>query len=112
MASTTHVLADKIVHRIEPCLDQVLLRKVKETKSAGGIFLPANHNKNDVPTERGEVIAVGPGRYESGVMIPMHLKPGQSVMFQSYPAGCEIKENGEEYTLISSRQVACIINDE
>jgi chaperonin GroES len=109
MASTTHVYNAKLVERIKPQRDQVLIEKIVETVTKSGIVLPHAGGKNDVPTERGTILAVGPGVWETGHFVAVTLEAGQEVMFHAYPAGCEIKENGKEYTLIAARQVVAVL---
>jgi chaperonin GroES len=59
------------------------------------------------PTE-GEVIAVGPGKFEDGGRVPMDVKPGDKVIFSKY-GGTEVKVEGQEYLLLSARDVLAVI---
>lgn len=73
---------------IEPLSDRVLIRRTKsEGRSAGGIIIPDAAREKPV---EGEVIAVGPGRYERGVLVPMTVKVGNRVLFSKY-AGTEAR---------------------
>lgn len=106
MASKYHAINGEMVKRIQPRNDQVLIQKLVEKKSAGGIILPNAGGKNDLPTEHGRVIAAGRGVFhQSGKFIEIDLKPGDEVMFQAFPSGVEILQDGEEYLLIGERQV-------
>ena len=55
-----------------------------------------------------EIMAVGPGTVEDGKTIPMEVKPGDVVIFSKY-AGTEIKYDGEEYTIVSQRDILAIV---
>ena len=109
MASTTHVLMGNIVERLIPKRDNVLIQKIVETQTKSGIILPTAGNKNDVPSERGKILLVGPGAWEYGVFVKVDLTVGQECMFHSYPAGVIVKEQGVEYTLIAARQVVAVL---
>lgn len=111
MASTyTVVSGEDLVAKVKCRNDQVLIKRIKDTKSAGGILLPQNYKSNDVPSERGEIIAVGDCVIRQGIEpLKMDLKPGDSVMFHAFPSGVEIKQEGEEYLMIAERQVVCVL---
>lgn len=108
MSSTTYALNGAIASRVKPCLDFVFIEKLTDERSKGGIIL-VEHKDNSVPTERGRILAVGEGRWEAGIFIKVELKVGAEILFQSYPAGCDLKENGKQYTLISARQVSAVL---
>ena len=111
MASTyTVVDGTDFVKRVTPRNDQVLIKRIKDEKTKGGILLPGNYKTNDVPSERGEVIAVGPGwLHSSGKYIEMDMKPNDEVMFHAFPSGVEVKQGADEYLLISEKQVVCVL---
>lgn len=111
MASTyTVVDGTDFVKSIKPRNDQVLIRRIKDEKSKGGILLPQNYKSNDVPSERGEVIAAGDRIiHQSGQELEMDLKAGDQCMFHSFPSGVEIRQDAEEYLLIQEKQVVCIL---
>ena len=49
---------------IQPLADRVVLRPTKETEQQrGGLLIPATAREKP---QQGEVVAVGPGRYEKG----------------------------------------------
>ena len=93
---------------IEPLGDRVLVQPLKndEKVSASGIIMPDTVNKEK--PEQGKVIAVGKGRYDDGVLVPMSLKVGQTVLFSKYGYD-EVKVNGEEYYILSESQVLAVI---
>jgi chaperonin GroES len=58
--------------------------------------------------QEGEVVAVGPGRFEDGNRIPMDVKTGDKVLYSKY-GGTEVKIGGEEYLVLSARDVLAIV---
>ncbi len=93
---------------IKPVSDHILVKGVsKEVMSASGIIIPETAQKERA--ERGEVIAVGPGRMlENGTRSAMEVTVGQTVMFKKY-APDEVKIDGQEYLVIRSEDVIAII---
>ena len=92
---------------IRPLHDRVVVRRMEEErKSAGGIVIP------DSATEKpstGEILAVGSGKVsESGELRPMDVKVGDVVLYSKY-GGTEIKHGGEEYLVLSARDILAVI---
>ncbi len=46
--------------------------------------------------QEGEVVAVGPGRFEDGTRVPLDVSVGDKVIYSKY-GGTEVKVDGEEY---------------
>ncbi|QYH20215.1 co-chaperone GroES [Corynebacterium aquatimens] len=92
---------------IRPLDDKVLVQIAEaETTTASGLVIP--DSAAEKPQEA-TVIAVGPGRFdEDGDRIPMDVKEGDTVIFAKY-GGTELKYNGEEYLLLSSRDLLAIV---
>lgn len=78
---------------IRPYGDRVLLRKIENEVSKGGIILPGGEKTE---CAYAEVLACGPGArcLEDGRILPMRVKPGQKVLTMKY-AGCEVVVEGE-----------------
>ena len=91
-----------------PLHDRVLVRRIDaEEKTAGGIIIP--DTAKEKPQE-GKVLAVGPGRVDDkGNRIPVDVAVGDVVIFSKY-GGTEIKYNGEDYLVLSSRDVLAVVN--
>lgn len=94
---------------IKPLGDKIVIKMIEvETVSKGGILLTGSAKEKP---EYAEVIAVGPGAYNSdGKLIPMEVKVGDKVMMSKY-AGTEVKLNGEEYTIIKQSDVLAVVVD-
>jgi len=90
---------------IKPLGDRVVVKPVeREETTKGGIVIP--DTAKDRPQE-GEVVAVGPGKYEDGKRIPMEVKVGDRVIFAKY-GGTEIKIDGEEYLVLRESDILAI----
>jgi len=75
--------------------------------TASGLVIP--DTAKEKPQE-GKVIAVGPGRYneDGDERIPLDVKVGDTVIYSKY-GGTEIKVDGEEYLILSGRDVLAIL---
>ena len=60
--------------------------------------------------QEGKVLAVGPGRFddEGEKRIPLDISVDDVVVYSKY-GGTEIKYNGEEYLILSARDVLAIV---
>ena len=91
---------------LKPLDDRIVVKVTEEEeKTSFGIVIP--DTAKEKPTE-GEVIAVGPGKFEDGGRVPMDVKPGDKVIFSKY-GGTEVKVEGQEYLLLSARDVLAVI---
>jgi chaperonin GroES len=91
---------------IKPLGDRVVIKRLEaEEKTKSGIVLP---NQAKEQPQMAEVIAVGPGGVVEGKEIKMEVSVGDTVIFSKY-AGTEIKYDGEEYTILSQRDILAIV---
>jgi len=97
--------ATKVV--IKPLEDRIVVRPLDaEQTTASGLVIP--DTAKEKPQE-GEVIAVGPGRFDdAGTRVPMDVKVGDVVLYSKY-GGTEVKYAGEEYLVLSARDVLAVI---
>jgi len=106
---TFHSLEEVIVAKvnIKPLEDKLLVQIVEaETTTASGLVIP--DTAKEKPQEA-TVVAVGPGRTdENGKRVPMDVAEGDVVIFSKY-GGTEIKYAGEEYLILSQRDVLAIV---
>ena len=93
--------------KFRPLHDRVVVKRIEaEAKSAGGIIIP--DTAKEKPSE-GEVIAVGPGgRDETGKLIPIDLKVGDTVLFGKW-SGTEVKIGSEELLIMKESDIMGII---
>lgn len=94
--------------QLRPVGDHLIVKPLaKEELSASGIIIPDTVDKER--PERGEVIAVGPGRLlENGQRSVPEAKVGDKVVFKKY-APDEFKLDGVEYLVIKSDDVMAVI---
>ena len=92
---------------IKPLEDRIVIRQVEaEQTTASGLVIP--DTAKEKPKE-GEVIAVGPGRVDdSGNRIPVDVKVGDVVIYSRY-GGTEVKYDGQEFQILSSRDVLAVV---
>lgn len=91
---------------IKPLGDRVLIKRLEaEEKTKSGIVLP---NQAKEQPQMAEVKAVGPGGVVDGKEIKMEVKVGDVVIFSKY-VGTEIKYDGEEYTILSQKDILAIV---
>ena len=88
---------------LTPLEDRVVVKPVTEETqtTAGGIIIP--DTAKEKPQE-GEVVAVGPGRFEDGNRVPLDVAVGDTVLYSKY-GGTEVKVDGEEYLILSARDI-------
>lgn len=90
---------------VQPLGDRTLIRPLTPEEaglqSPSGIIVPDTAS-NERP-DRGEVIAVGEGRYdENGKVIPMRVKKGDKVIFQW---GEKVEIGSEEYYIVGENNI-------
>ncbi len=98
-----------ISKKIKPLQDRVLIKEddeSKETKTSSGIIIPVTVNE-DKGSKRGEVVSVGPGKTEKGILIKPSVKAGDIVLFQW---GDKIKIGEEEFYIVRESEILAIIN--
>ncbi len=87
---------------ITPLHDRVLVRRLEEKETVkGGIIIP--DTAKEKPQE-GEVMAVGAGKMEKGLRIPLDVKVGDRILFGKY-TGSEIKIDDQEYLILREEEI-------
>jgi chaperonin GroES len=80
-----------------PFEDRVVILPSEETETMrGGLYIP--DTAKEKPTQ-GDVIAVGPGRVEKGVRVPMEVKVGDRVIYGKY-SGQNVTIDGTDVVII------------
>jgi chaperonin GroES len=92
---------------IKPLEDKLVVKAAEaETTTASGIVIP--DTAKEKPQE-GSVLAVGPGRVDdNGKRIPLDVNVGDTVIYSKY-GGTEVRYNGEDYLILSARDVLAVI---
>ena len=89
--------------KIQPLEDRVVILPADEAEAMrGGLYIP--DTAKEKPTQ-GEVIAVGPGRFEKGTRVPMELKVGDQVIYGKYSGTPFNLEDGTEVIIIKASDV-------
>lgn len=94
---------------LTPLGDRVVVKPTQRDEvTKSGIVLPDTAKEKP---QRGEVIAVGKGRYDDeGDRIPMEVSAGDKVLFAKY-AGTEFKLDDEEFLILSEKDILAIVQD-
>jgi chaperonin GroES len=94
--------------QFRPLHDRVVVRRIEaEEKTAGGIIIPDTAKEKP---QQGEVVAVGPGaRDETGKLVPIDLKAGDTVLFGKW-SGTEVKINGEDLLIMKESDIFGVID--
>ena len=93
---------------IKPLEDRILVQPLDaEQTTASGLVIP--DTAKEKPQE-GKVLAVGPGRFDEDgeKRIPLDVAVDDVVVFSKY-GGTELKYDGQEYLLLSARDVLAIV---
>ena len=90
-----------------PLHDRVVVKRLEgEEKTKGGIIIP--DTVKEKPQE-GKIIAVGPGgRDETGKLIPLDVKAGDSILFGKW-SGTEVKIDGEDLLIMKESDVLGVV---
>jgi chaperonin GroES len=102
------VEVDIVSVNIKPLEDRIVVKPLDaEQTTASGLVIP--DTAKEKPQE-GEVIAVGPGRFneDGDERIPMDINIGDKVIYSKY-GGTEVKYSGEEFLILSARDVLAIV---
>jgi len=93
--------------KFKPLHDRVLIQRVEsEEKTASGIIIPDTAQEKPM---QGKVIAVGTGaRDDTGKVVPMDVKEGDSVLFGKW-SGTEVKIDGTEYLIMKESDIMGIM---
>ncbi len=91
---------------IQPLGDRVVVRPLEEAEEMrGGLYIPDTAKEKP---RQGEILAVGPGRFEKGERVPMEVKVGQKVLYSKY-AGTDVRVGDEEVLIIKESDVLAVV---
>lgn len=92
---------------LKPLEDKIVIKQDEaETRTASGLYIP---DSNKEKPQQGEVLAVGPGRRDDkGERIPMDVQVGDKVLYSKY-GGTEVTYSGEDYLIVSARDILAIL---
>jgi chaperonin GroES len=92
---------------LKPLEDRIVVQASEaEETTASGLVIPDTAKEKP---QQGTVIAVGPGRVsDTGERLPLDVAEGQTVVYSKY-GGTEISIGGEDYLILSARDVLAIV---
>src|SRR5207245_5681968 len=94
---------------LQPLEDRIVVKPSEEEEmTASGLVIPDTAKERP---QEGEVIAVGPGRFneDGDERVPLDVKMGDKVIYWKY-GGTEVKIEGDEYLILSARDVLAIVS--
>ena len=93
--------------KVAPLADRVVVKALEDTEQMrGGLFIPDTAKEKP---QQGEIIAIGPGRYEKNVRVPMELKVGDKVLYGKY-SGTEVTIDTEQLLILRESDVLAVVN--
>jgi chaperonin GroES len=93
-------------NKVAPLADRVVVKPLEEAESMrGGLYIPDTAKEKP---QQGEIIAVGPGRYEDGKRVPLEVKVGDKVLYGKY-SGTEVTLDGEQRLILRESDVLAVI---
>ena len=96
--------AEKV--KVAPLADRVVVRALEDAEQMrGGLYIPDTAKEKP---QQGEVVAVGPGRYEKDQRVPMEVKVGNKVLYGKY-SGTEVTIDNEQYLILRESDVLAIV---
>jgi chaperonin GroES len=99
-------VATKTSIKVSPLADRVVVKATEESEQMrGGLYIPDTAKEKP---QQGEVVAVGPGRFEKDVRVPMEVKVGNKVLYGKY-SGTEVTVDGEQYLILRESDVLAIV---
>jgi chaperonin GroES len=93
---------------LKPLEDRIVVKPSDEEETtASGIVIPDTAKERP---QEGKVVAVGPGRFDDDgkSRVPMDVKDGDTVIYSKY-GGTEVKVEGDEYLILSARDVLAVV---
>jgi chaperonin GroES len=92
--------------KVSPLADRVVVKPLEETEQMrGGLYIPDTAKEKP---QQGEIVAVGPGKYEDGKLIPMTVKVGDKVLYGKY-SGTEVAIEGENVLILRESDVLAVL---
>lgn len=93
--------------KLKPLGDRIVVQAApQEERTKGGLVLPETIKEKPV---EGIVVAVGDGKVlDNGNRQPMDVKVDDKVIYSKY-SGTEVKLDGQEYLILSERDVLAVV---
>ena len=93
--------------KVAPLADRVVIKPMEETEQMrGGLYIPDTAKEKP---QQGEVMAVGPGRYDEGKRVPLEVKVGDKILYGKY-SGTEVTVDNEPVLILRETDILAVIN--
>ena len=93
--------------KVAPLADRVVVRPLEETEQMrGGLYIPDTAKEKP---QQGEVVAIGPGRFDEGKRVPMEVKVGDKILYGKY-SGTEVTIDNEPVLILRESDILAVIS--
>jgi len=86
---------------LSPLSNFVIIDPSAVADKIGSIYIPPNAQEK---SQKGTVVAVGPGDTQYGIFVSTVLKVGDVVLFQRY-SGIEVEDDGKKVVIMRENEV-------
>jgi len=94
---------------LKPLGDRIVVqpKEEDEARTASGLVIPDTAKEKP---QLGQVLAVGPGQWneDGDERVPLDVAVGDLVFYSKY-GGTEVKYEGEDYLILSARDVLAVL---
>ena len=95
-------MSTKTATKVNPLADRVVIKPLEEAETMrGGLYIPDTAKEKP---QQGEIVAVGPGRFDEGKRVPMEVKAGDRVLYGKY-SGTEVTVDGEQVLILRESDI-------
>jgi chaperonin GroES len=92
--------------KVAPLADRVVVKPLEDTEQMrGGLYIPDTAKEKP---QQGEVMFVGPGRFDDGKRVPMEVKAGDKILYGKY-SGTEVTVDGEQVLILRESDILAIV---
>ena len=93
--------------KLNPLGDRIVVKPEEEdeARTPSGLDIPDTAKEKP---QLGTVLAVGPGEFKDGERVPLDVSVGDVVFYSKY-GGTEVKVEGEDYLILSARDVLAVL---
>jgi chaperonin GroES len=100
-------MSTKSATKVAPLADRVVVKPLEEAETMrGGLYIPDTAKEKP---QQGEIVAVGPGRFEDGKRVPLDVQVGNKVLYGKY-SGTEVTVDGDQLLILRETDILAIIN--
>ena len=100
-------MSTKSATKVAPLADRVVIKPLEDAETMrGGLYIPDTAKEKP---QQGEIVAVGPGRFEDGKRVPLDVQVGNRVLYGKY-SGTEVTVEGDSLLILRESDILAIIN--